>query len=539
MSERVFERANQRYDALVGTGTLVRATIRRDRTRIAVWVLAVAGLVAVTASSVKRVYPTQADLDQAARAAADNAVAAAFKGAPVGLATTGGQVAFQIMVFGAVAVGLMSLLTTARLTRGEEEDGRLELVRALPVGRRAPLVAALVVVGAMNVATGALVSAGMLGQGLPAGGSLMIGASFVAVGFVFAAITAVAAQVTENTRVMSGIAGAVLAASFIVRAIGDMGDGTLSWLSPIGWAQKTRPFVGEQAWPLLLPIAAAVALVVVAVRLVDRRDLGAGLIAARPGPATAAPGLSSAASLARRLQRGAVAWWTFGLVALGVAYGSITGNIDDFVGDNQSIRDVIARRGGSLIDSFLATALLILSLVSAAFGVQATLRLRGEEAAGRAEVVLASAVSRAKWVASHLAVAFGGSALALVAGGAGLGLLGAVTASDAGLSPRVLAASLAYVPAVWTITAIAVVLFGALPRWTALAWLPLVVGVVVGMFGTLLDLPRAVLDLSPFEHTPAVPAESWSAAPLVALLVLAAAIVAAGLAAFRRRDVPA
>ena len=517
----------------------MRATVRRDRTRIAVWVLAMAGLVAASASSIKRLYPTQADLDQAARAAADNAVARAFKGAPIGLATTGGQVAFQIMVFGAIAIGLMSLLTMARLTRGEEEDGRLELVRALPVGRRAPLAAALVVVGAMDLATGVLVSAGLLAQGFPAGGSLMVGAAFVAVGFVFVAITAVAAQITENTRVVSGIAGGVLAASFVIRAIGDMGDGALSWLSPIGWAQKTRPFAGELAWPLILPIVTAVLLVVLAVRLVDRRDLGAGLIAPRPGPATAAPGLSSAAGLARRLQRGGVAWWTFGIVALGVGYGSITGNINDFVGDNQSIQDVIARRGGSLTDSFLATSLLILSLVTAAFGVQATLRLRGEETAGRAEVVLTSAVSRVKWVASHVAIAFGGSALALVAGGAGLGLLAAVTASDVGLFPRVLAASLAYVPAVWVVASIALLLFGVLPRWTALAWVPLVVGVVVGMLGTLLELPRAVLDLSPFEHTPAVPAASWSAVPIVALLVVAAVILAAGLAAFRHRDVPA
>jgi ABC-2 type transport system permease protein len=234
-----------------------------------------------------------------------------------------------------------------------------------------------------------------------------------------------------------------------------------------------------------------------------------------------------------------VAWWTFGIVALGVGYGSITGSIDDFVGDNQSVQDVIARRGGSLVESFLATSLLILSLVAAAFGIQATLRLRGEETAGRAEVVLASPVSRGRWMASHLAVAFGGSALGLVAGGAGLGLLAAVTASDAGLLPRVVAASLAYVAPVWVVTAVAVVLFAVVPRWTALAWAPLALAVVVGMFGTLLDLPRAVLDLSPFEHTPAVPAASWAVVPIVALLAGAAAIAAAGLVGFRHRDVPA
>ena len=62
---------------------------------------------------------------------------------------------------------------------------------------------------------------------------------------------------------------------------------------------------------------------------------------------------------------------------------------------------------------------------------------------------------------------------------------------------------------------------------------------MIGLFGTLLSLPTAVLDVSPFEHTPSVPAGSWSALPLVVLVLVAAAITAVGLAAFRRRDVPA
>ena len=116
---------------VTGTSTLVRLTCRRDRTQLAVWVASLAGLVVAAASSVQRLYPTQADLDRAAAASADSAIARAFKGPPLALATEGGQVAFQVMVFGAVGVALMSLLTTSRLTRGEEEAGRLELVRSL------------------------------------------------------------------------------------------------------------------------------------------------------------------------------------------------------------------------------------------------------------------------------------------------------------------------------------------------------------------------------------------------------------------------
>ena len=87
---------------------------------------------------------------------------------------------------------------------------------------------------------------------LPLTGSLAMGASFTLLGAFFAGVALVAAQVTENTRVVYGIAGALLGASFVVRAVGDIGGGTLSWLSPIGVAQKARPYAGEQLLPLVV-----------------------------------------------------------------------------------------------------------------------------------------------------------------------------------------------------------------------------------------------------------------------------------------------
>jgi ABC-2 type transport system permease protein len=180
-------------------------------------------------------------------------------------------------------------------------------------------------------------------------------------------------------------------------------------------------------------------------------------------------------ALALRLQRGGLLWWGLGVVLLGVGYGSITGSIDDFVSGNQTIQDVIARGPGSLVDSFLATSLLILALVTGGFAVQAVGRLRTEESSGRAETLLATPTPRLRWAASHLAIAFGGSAVVLVAGSLGLGLLAGLTTSDLGQVPRVALASLAYVPPVWILAAIAAALFGVAPQWTALAWAPLAV----------------------------------------------------------------
>ena len=143
---------------LTGTVPLARLVVRRDRVRLVLWIAGIVVLVLVTAGSTIGLYPTQASLDEAAAAARDNPAALAFNGPDVALDTIGGQVAFQVGAVGLTFVGLMSLLLVVRLTRGEEDSGRLELVRAMPVGRHASLAAALVVVGGADLLVGVLVS---------------------------------------------------------------------------------------------------------------------------------------------------------------------------------------------------------------------------------------------------------------------------------------------------------------------------------------------------------------------------------------------
>lgn len=48
--------------------------------------------------------------------------------------------------------------------------------------------------------------------------------------------------------------------------------------------------------------------------------------------------------------------------------------------------------------------------------------------------------------------------------------------------------------------------------------------------------PHWLLDLVPFMHAQRVPGESYRAEPVMWLLLIDAALIAVGLAAFRRRD---
>jgi polyether ionophore transport system permease protein len=523
--------------ALAGTLTLARFSARRDRVRIAACALALIGVVFVSSSSLSSLYPTAAERAKLAATLADNPAVIALRGPARGLESLGGLVAFQIGANGATAVALMSLLLAGRYTRTEEEHGRTELVRAAAVGRAAPPAAAFALVAAIDVAVGAGVAAALLAVGEPLAGSVALGASFAAAGLVFAAVGILAAQVTESARAAHGLAAATLGAAYVLRAAGDVGDGTLSWLSPIGWGQATRPFAGERWWPLAISLVATAALLAAAFALLARRDLGSGLIHPRPGPPTAGPRLATPLGFALRLQRGALAGWTAGLFCLGLTYGAVGADAGDLLDTSSQLHDFFDRGGAGVVDAFLATTFLLGALVVAGFAIQAVLRLRGEESSGRAEPVLATAIGRSRWAGGHLAIALAGGAVVMLAMGLGAGFAYAARTGDAAQVPRLAAAALAQLPAVWVLAGVAAAGYGVAARLGALGWLALVACVLLAILGPLLDLPAALLDLSPFEHSPSLPGGSVDIAALAVLTAIAAALVAAGLAAFARRDV--
>lgn len=524
-----------------GTGTLARFMLRRDRIRIPVWLLALSLGTAATASNLAATYPAAADRQSRAELV-DSPAGAAFSGPGHGLGdyTHGAMLANEMLGFVAIFAALMSVLLLVRHTRAEEEAGRAELVRAGVVGRHAPLAAAVLVVGGANVALGALTALVLGGAGIATvtwSGSLLFGAALTAVGLVFTGAAAVTAQLTEYGRAAGGAAGALIAAAYTLRAVGDMGGGVLSWLSPIGWAQATKAYVDGRWWPLALCLLLAGGLLAAAFALAARRDVGAGLLPPRPGPRTAAAFLGTPLGLALRLQRAGLLWWAVSMAALGAVYGAFAGDVRDALAENATLQEWVGSLpGSSLADRFVSV---ITSMLAAVCGVQVILamqRPRSEEVAGRAEPVLATAVSRTRWLAGHVAVALAGGVLMLLLAGLGAGAAAALSVGDAGLLPGTVGAALAYVPAVWIAGGAALALFGAAPRAMPAAWAIVVYGVFVTTFGGLLQLPGWMNDLSPFGHVPLLPGADLSWTPLLALTLVAAALVAIGFAGFRRRD---
>jgi len=531
--------------SFAGTGRLFRLALRRDRIVAAVWILGLFLYAYSQAASIIGLYPTQADLDRLARTAEGigaNPAVVALQGPAYDPSTYGGATAWQLVTPWVFLIGLMSLLLVTRHTRQEEETGRAELVSAGAVGRYAWLAATLLYVLAVNAVLVAITALVFIAMGLPAAGSVALVVDCGLNGLVFAGVAAITVQVTQYARPANGMAFAVLGVAFLLRAIGDSAAqlSWLSWLSPIGWAERFRPFAGEQWWVLLLAVAVILILLVAASALLVRRDVGAGVLPARPGRPIAPPGLRSPLALAWRLQRGALLGWTIGSAIAGLSFGAIAQDMVQAAAQDPETAKMLARLGGSgsITDIYLAAILSWLGMLAAGYAVQSTLRLHAEETELRAEQVLATAVSRIRWAGSHLLVVALGSAVVLAIGGLVAGLAHGLRAGDlAGELPRVLGGALVQLPAVWVMAAVGAALFGLVPRLVVGGtWAALAVVLFITTFGDFLRLGRWALDLSPFVHLPRVPAATFTATPLAWLLATAGVLVAAGLAGFRRRD---
>ena len=535
---------------LTATPRLLRLALRRDRFVIPAWLFGIAAISGATVNAVTGLYTTDAQRHAAAAFSAENPIARAFNG-PASGSDIGALALLEGFVIVAVLVAIMSIQAVVRHTRGEEEAGRAELLGAAVVGRHARLGAAMAVGAAASSTAGLVFSGVLIAAGLSVGGSLAAGAALAGVGLVFAGVAGVSAQVFSTSRAASGAALAALGLSVLLRALGDTAgevaaDGASlisawpSWLSPIGWGQQVRAFQHDRWWVMVLFLAATVVLTAIAARLSVARDVGAGLIPARRGRAEAPASLRGVFGLAWRLQRGTLAAWAVGLSIIASSFGLVGESVEELVANNDQLGEMLATLapGGSLTDTFFAFSSSLLGVAVGGFVVQASLRMRAEEAGGRLEPILATATSRQRWMASHLVIAVVGSVALLTLVGASLGGSFVVaTGAEASEAARILGGALVQVPAALVLGGLVTVAFAYLPRWaSAIGWASVAFSFVIGQLGVGLALPEVVIDLSPFSHVPAVPASDLDLLPLVLLTVVAVVLHGVGIAGVRRRD---
>jgi ABC-2 type transport system permease protein len=525
-----------------GWTTAAGFLLRRNWLRMLVWVLVLAGLIAIVIVSQRQTFPTQADRTAYA-AIANTPAVAALTGLPYAAGTLGGILIIKIWMTDAIALAFAVVFLISRNGRAEEESGRTELIRAGALGRHAYTLANWVIVAAFTVIVGLACAGAAIAEGLPAYGSLVMGASYTGVGLVFLGIAALAGQLSQTSRGANGLATIVLGVAYLLRAGGDLAaqhdvPGGLSWASPLGWGQAVRSY-GENNWaPFVLLVGVGLVLCLISLRLEATRDLGAGLLPDRAGPRTASALTQTPVGLTLRLQRWSILGWGIGILVGGLFFGNVSTAMANLLGGNTAAVSAILGPSKNVLNGLLGYFTMADALLVAAFVLQSIATIRSEEADGSVELQWTGAISRVRWAASRIAVPAVVSLVVLAISGYAEGASYGAAIGDPSQAGRFTAIALAYWPTMLLVIGLVVFLAGWLPRASlTISWAVYGLVVLVSMFGELFKLPKSLANSTPFTAIENVTSKaSLDPLPLIVLAVLAIILTVLGLARLRSRD---
>lgn len=513
-----------------------RLMMRQDRVLVPVWLAVLVLTCYASAAATPALYRSDASRVAAAAAVNRSAGIVALYGPILDLRSIGELAMTKLTVLYAVLVSVMVLFVVRRHTRGDEDAGRSELLGAAAVTATTPLRTAVAYGSVVSVVLGAAVALANTVGGLPLAGSIAFGGAWAGTGLVAVGITALACQLSSSPRTCAALASLAFGVLFVLRAVGDATSASwLSWLSPYGWNTQLRAYSDTRWEVLALYVVSGVALMVAADRVRRSRDLGSGLIEARPGHPVGSPRLSNATALGLRVHRPLLVGWSVVIFAQGLIFGAIIPGFEAF--DTGDMKDLLARVGGTgtFRDVMVAAVISMVGLVVTCFSIAVVTHAGTDEREGRTDQVLAGATSRFRAFTTVVLVAIGGSTWLLAVSGVAfaLGLRGRGGQSFT----RIVASSLAQAPAVWVVAALGVSCFAWRSRWAVLGWAFVVVFATLGQIGALLDLPQFVIDLSPFTHAPKMPHESFELLPAAVLTAAAVALLGIAWARYRTRDI--
>ncbi|MCL2109491.1 MAG: ABC transporter permease subunit [Oscillospiraceae bacterium] len=547
------------------SGKLVRFILRRERIISLIWILALAGFSLLLAPGLDSMFDDEAR--QQFAAVYDNPLMVGMLGPIYGADnyTSGAMYGGMMLLWVAITAAVMNVFIIARHTRADEERGRVEVLRSLPVGKLAGLNAAMISAVIINFVLAVVTGLGIFAMQVPSfdfASCMLYGAAVGAVGLFFAAVTAVFCQLSSTASGAMGLSFLALGGAYMLRAYGDTSAEFVSWLSPLGLAQRTQVFVGNKLLPLALLLGGAAVITAIAYKLNSTRDLGAGFIPARPGRRFALPAMLSPFGMAFRLLSVMMLVWIIVMFAGAGSYGSVIGDVPGFVSESPEYLAIMGlspeiidgipdeTKAEMIVDGFGVFVTSMLALIALIPVLMAALKLRGEEKDGRLENILSRSVSRTKYLCGFTTIAFIFTAIMQCATVLGLYYTTDAATKAAGeANPFVLAnlfkACMAFLPAMWILAAVAIFLVGFFPKASAAVW---------GYYGftcftTLMNgldiLPNWLTALSPFRYIPEIrvtnlnlfESEEISFVTLGVMSGIALVIVVAGFVGYRRRDV--
>ncbi|WP_435060765.1 hypothetical protein [Amycolatopsis thermoflava] len=320
--------------------------VRQVRLGAVVVAAVAAGMSALVAGQYQTTFAGVLDGSAVQALAANPAIRILF-GPPLALDDPGGFTVWRTGIPVLVLVSVLSLLAATRITRGEEDAGRSDLLLAGCVRRRDLITGALIAVAVAVVVIAALVAVALTAAGTQFAGALVHAGSVLGIGLTFSAVGTLAAQIMATRAAAAGLAAAVLGGGLLARMLADgvPGSGWLAWSTPFGLAGLAAPYAGNRVEPLVVLAAFPAVLTVATVVVAGHRDAGSGVINSSASRRSRTRLLRSVTGFAVRRATAHTAAWAGGIAAYFLLVGALVSSILTFLADNPRFTELAAGAG--------------------------------------------------------------------------------------------------------------------------------------------------------------------------------------------------
>jgi ABC-2 type transport system permease protein len=534
---------------IYGLGSIYAKTVRDSRLAFIIAAGLLGGLALVMGAAISSVFPTpesRLEVDKLIGGMPGPMVN--FFGKPVGLGTVGGYMTWKYGLVFVLATSLWSILGLSSTLAGEASCGSLDLIATTPFGKRRiaieKVVAHLTMLGLALafMALMATISSNAFGDAALGDHISPLSAAGFALWLGFMALffggLAFALAPLLGRAGAAGVAGIALALAWTAQGL-DLGP--LAAVSPFHWTQNHISLIGQYDWaPLAAVGIVGVAFLAIGVELFSRRDLGVTIGVGLPQLPAGVLGVRGPTSRAFGEQLPRAIAWGLGLGLMGALLASVVGPMSaQLAGDENFLRVLRTVFPGSDVTTaggFLQVFIEIFYIAAGFAGATLVSKWASDETGGRLEEVLATPLTRVRWLVTGAIAAFVADAVVTLL--FALGVVAGATSGGVAAGTALLGSmSLGLYAAALTGVGVAV---GGLWRTSLAAEVVAIIVVATYLLDLLvppLGLPDWLHQLALTGHLGQPMVGIWDVAGIGACVVLAIGGVLLGAWGITRRDI--
>ena len=455
--------------------------------------------------------------------------------------TLGAMYAHEMLLFCGLFAMIVSILHIIGHTRKEEELGLTELVRSFQIGRQANSLATIIEIVLINGLIAMFISAVMVSfnaETISLQGALLFGITIGMAGVMGASIALVVSQIMPTSSSAIGLSLGIVGLLYIIRAGTDVSNIELSIFNPLGWTYLTYPFTDNNWLPIAIAFIFSIIVVIIAFMLEGARDMGDSYIPEKKGKRNAKKSLLSIRGLLCKINQSIIISWLVAFMVMGIAYGSIYGDMQTFLESNEMMKQMFSTSNVSIETSFTSTIMVVMVSLVAILPIVIVNKLFSEENKLHLSQIYPTKVTRSRIYWTNIGLAFFSSVLGVLVASLSLGVTAINVMEGHGEMQLIdfLAAGYNFLPAILFFTSLATLAFGWAPKLGKIAYAYLGYTFALNYFGGTLDLPEWLSTTAILNWLPQMPKENFDIFSFVILSMISIVFIILGYIGYKKRD---